>query len=269
MKRATDQLYLTTQQYKDASNLRARTYLHETFGTSQANWFHWVFDHLQWPDTARVLELGSGSAAFWQRNAARIPTWQVTLSDLSAGMLNEARQTTQHRYDYRQCDAQAIPFDDATFDGVMANHMLYHVPDIPKALAEVRRVLKPGGRFYAATNGALHMKTLEDLAETLMQRYLPGQPFERMVNLSFRLETGEALLKDHFATVKLHRFDNDLLIDNAEAIVNYYFSTYRFQSMLPDAQQHELRARMRQDLERVLADGPLFVQRASGLFEAY
>jgi ubiquinone/menaquinone biosynthesis C-methylase UbiE len=270
MKHATDQAYLTSQQYKDASNLQARIYIHETFSTGRQDWFHWVLEHLQWPVNARVLELGSGSAAFWQRNAAQIPEgWQVTLSDLSEGMLNEARQATEHRYDYRQLDAQAIPFDNATFDGIMANHMLYHVPDIPKALAEVRRVLKPGGRFYAATNGELHLKEMEDLAETLVHRYLPSQPFERMKHLSFRLETGEALLKDHFETVSLHRFDNDLLIDDAEAIVNYYMSMHRFQSIVSDSQRNGLRPVILKDIQSVLAEGPLRVQRVTGLFEAY
>jgi ubiquinone/menaquinone biosynthesis C-methylase UbiE len=270
MKHATDQAYLTSQQYKDASNLQARIYIHEHFGTGSQDWFHWILDRLQVPANARVLELGTGSATFWQRNEARIPAgWQVTLSDLSEGMLNEARQATQNRFDYRQLDAQQIPFDDATFDGVMANHMLYHVPDIPKALAEVRRVLKPGGRFYAATNGELHMKELEDLAETLVHRYLPGQPFERMKSLSFRLETGEALLREHFETVSLHRFDNALLIDDAEAIVNYYLSTHRFQSLVTDSQRNELRQVILKDTQSVLAKGPLRVQRATGLFEAY
>ena len=58
-------------------------------------------------------------------------------------------------------DAQDIPFEDDTFGCVVANHMLYHVPDLDKGLAEIRRVLKPGGKLYAATNGEAHMLELE------------------------------------------------------------------------------------------------------------
>ena len=45
--------------------------------------------------------------------------------------------------DYAVLDLQALPFPEACFDAVIANHMLYHVPDRPRALAEVQRVLKP------------------------------------------------------------------------------------------------------------------------------
>ena len=44
------------------------------------------------------------------------------------------------------CDAQQLPFPDAAMDAVLAMHMLYHVPDRPRGLAEMRRVLRPGRR---------------------------------------------------------------------------------------------------------------------------
>jgi ubiquinone/menaquinone biosynthesis C-methylase UbiE len=52
-----------------------------------------------------------------------------------------------HPFSFAQADAQALPFRDASFDAVIANHMLYHVPDISRSLGEVRRVLKPSGGF--------------------------------------------------------------------------------------------------------------------------
>lgn len=48
-------------------------------------------------------------------------------------------------------DIQNIPYEDNSFDLVIANMMLYHVPDLPRALAEVGRVLKPEGKLYTAT----------------------------------------------------------------------------------------------------------------------
>ena len=54
------------------------------------------------------------------------------------------------------------PYDDASFDAVIANHMLFHVPDRAKALAEMRRVLRPGGKLYTSTMGETHKKTLRD-----------------------------------------------------------------------------------------------------------
>lgn len=69
-----------------------------------------------------------------------------------------------HRFTFAQADAQALPFRDASFDAVIANHMLYHVPDIPRALGEVRRVLKPSGFCYAATMGVANMREVDELA---------------------------------------------------------------------------------------------------------
>ena len=160
-----NQSYLMGSQYKNADNLRARMALHERFSTNKEDFARWVFDHIEAPQEAHVLELGCGPVNLWVKNRERIPQgWRITLTDLSPGMLEEAKRATETldaTSDYRVADAQAVPFEDGTFDLVVANHMLYHVPDELKAVAEIRRVLKPGGRLYAATNGREHMSELQ------------------------------------------------------------------------------------------------------------
>jgi len=143
--------YLRNDQYRDAGNLNSRINLHYHFSTNPADWFRWVFDHFNLPARASVLEIGCGPARLWVGNLDRFPSaWQIFLSDFSLGMLLAARSNlVQHTFpfNYSALDAQAIPFPPATFDLVVANHMLYHVPDIQQALKEIRRVLKPGGRL--------------------------------------------------------------------------------------------------------------------------
>jgi ubiquinone/menaquinone biosynthesis C-methylase UbiE len=108
----------------------------------------WLFDQLALPAACRVLELGAGPGDLWRKNAGRIPPGgEVTLSDLSPGMVETARgalAAVPHPFAFAMVDAQAIPFPDATFDVVIASFMLYHVPDRSRALAEIRRVLTPG-----------------------------------------------------------------------------------------------------------------------------
>ena len=122
----------------------------------------------------------------------RVPqSWDVTLTDASSGMLEEARAYLENEprtFAYEVVDAQAIPFDAASFDAVIAVHMLYHVPDQHRALREVRRVLKPEGLFYASTNGRTHMQEIGDLAA----HFADGETLEQLRSShrlnSFRLE---------------------------------------------------------------------------------
>ena len=160
---ATDQNRLRTQ-YRDATNLSARINLHARFSTNAYGWHRWVFDQFEPRPHWRVLELGCGPGTLWLKNRDRLPEdWDIMLSDFSPGMLEEARRklaSLPHPFAFRQMDAQAIPLPDASLDAVIANHMLYHIPDRQKAFAEIRRVLKPGGRLYAATNGHNHLREL-------------------------------------------------------------------------------------------------------------
>ena len=73
-------------------------------------------------------------------------------------------------------DAQSISYEDEIFDAVIANHMLYHVPDRMKAIAEIKRVLKWGGRFIATTVGSHHLKEMNNW----LQRVSLDKSFESM-----------------------------------------------------------------------------------------
>lgn len=102
------------------------------------------------------LELGCGTGALWQgcseavRRCARL-----CLTDLSEGMLEKVRETVweQKNVEYRIVDAIDLPYADSSFDLVFAHMMLYHVPDLGRALAEIRRVLAPDGVLWCATYG--------------------------------------------------------------------------------------------------------------------
>src|ERR1051325_9163949 len=210
MSRFTDQQFLKTDQYRDSSNLDARVVIHQHFSTNPYGWFTWVFDSLlKLPENARILELGCGPGLLWKENADRIPAdWNITLSDLSPGMLDAALRNlvvTGRAFQFKEIDAQSIPFEDETLDTVLANHMLYHVPDRPKAIAEIKRILKPGGRLIATTVGENHMK------ETWQwfQRVHIGKIWESFAN-PFTLENGLEQLKPYFPHVNLSRYKDNL-----------------------------------------------------------
>jgi ubiquinone/menaquinone biosynthesis C-methylase UbiE len=264
MSKFTDQNYLKTDQYKDSSNLDARVAIHKRFSTNPYGWLIWIFDHLlKLPDKAKILELGCGPGYMWKENADRIPsTWDITLSDLSPGMLDSAWRNlvvTGRSYKFKEIDAQAIPFEDETFDAVIANHMLYHVPDRPKAIAEIKQVLKTGGRFFATTVGEDHMKEMMDW----YRRVHVDKVWESFAN-SFTLENGLEQVRSFFPNVTVSRYEDNFEITELEPIMAYIRSGVRVAVLSED----EL-AKLKSDLEKELNEkSRIFIRKDSGLLEA-
>jgi SAM-dependent methyltransferase len=215
-----DRSNLLREQYKDGSNLSARIRLHGRFSTNRYGMFRWIFDKFAFPENARVLELGSGTAMLWTGNRDRIPAgWKITLSDFSLGMLGDVRRNIAaiaRAFNLMQLDAQAIPFADHSFDAVIANHMLYHVPDVPRALREIRRVLIPGGRCYAATFSRIDMRELREL----IRRFV-GIDSKNRAALHFGLENGYDMMRDCFASVDLSRYPDSLVITEGKPLMDY------------------------------------------------
>ena len=249
------------EQYKTPANLAARFALHERFSTNAYPWMRWVFDQLALPAESAVLEVGCGTGALWHENAEHIPPgWRVMLSDQSAGMLAQAQQTLAgdpHTFSFEQCNAQALPFADGAFDAVVANHMLYHLPDLPAGLREIRRVLKPGGQLFAATNGEAHMSELYQL----LVSFDPSQQHQGP-RLPFMLENGTPLLVPYFAHVERRDFPGSLAVTEAQPIIDYVYS------MFPIAV--ERRAAFVRHVEDTLQahDGVFKIQKVTGLFVA-
>jgi SAM-dependent methyltransferase len=155
------------EQYQDSTRFDARVRIYDLYDVSPERWIRWLFDRLALAPGERVLEIGCGTGNLWRENAGRVPAGvTLVLADLSPGMLAEARARLAGlplAPELREADAQALPFPDESFDLVIANHMIYHVPDRARALREVRRVLRPGGRFVASTNHWTHFLELREL----------------------------------------------------------------------------------------------------------
>jgi SAM-dependent methyltransferase len=255
----TDRDYLLSDQYKNASNLDARIQLHRRFSTNPYGWTLWVFEHLQLGAQARILDVGCGPGSLWDDDRLSIPPgWEITLADFSAGMIHEARDKLRQRFAYAVGDAQAIPIKGETFDAVIANFMLYHVPDRPRAFVEIYRVLKPGGRLFAATNGRDHMRELRELIGAV-------DPEAEMAaaGSQFGLENGGEQLTQFFADVTLHRYEDGLVVTEVEPLVAYVLSSRR--SALIDKDPQALARLIERKME---AEGAIYITKASGLFEA-
>ncbi|MDQ3248233.1 MAG: class I SAM-dependent methyltransferase [Chloroflexota bacterium] len=250
---------LVNQQYQTSTNLDARIQLHERFSTNPYDWSLWVFDQFTLPPAAQILEVGCGTGKLWQQNLARIPpAWQITLSDQSNGMVQEARQNLgvgADRFRFQQFNMQAIPFPDASLDAVIANHMLYHVADLPLALTEIARVLKAGGHLYAATNGQNHLIEVHDLMRTILP-----DAFSWRAGMHFTLQDGAGWLANMFSQVELRRYETGLLVTEAAPLVAYVESMHT----IPAARRPALAALVAEQIK--LHGGGLPIQKETGLF---
>lgn len=264
MIRFTDQKYLTNDQYKDSSNLDARIAIHQRFSTNPQGWFNWVFDTLvQIPENAVVLELGCGAGTMWKECADRIPPgWVITLSDLSDGMLDSAWRNLLplgRSFKFEKIDAQTIPYGNKVFDVVIANHMLYHVPDRMKALTEIKRVLKDDGCLIATTVGENHMKGMYGWLKRVNLNSRSD-----MFSNPFTLESGFDQVKAVFSKVEKTQYVDNLKVTELQPLMNYLRSSIGAE----DLSQNEMGKLEREFSEMLAKDGEIFITKDSGLFKA-
>lgn len=208
-------------QYKDSSKLAKRTNLHVKYGRN--DWFPWVAAASGLAPAMKVLDIGCGAGWFWAANAQTLPDdLDITLGDLSEGMVAEALGRTRgtDRWSKVQgvvANVCALPFADASFDRVMALHMLYHADDQPKAIAEIARVLKPGGVALVATNGKNSMATADALRQQAFD--LPDVPV-----INFTLENAPELLGRQFGDIELRSRRDVMNVTDPEDLYAYLTS---------------------------------------------
>lgn len=210
------------EQYKNADNLNARINL-QSYNTNKEDWNEWFFRKMDIPEQSKILELGCGNGLLWNKNKDSIKdTWDISLSDFSEGMLECAKQNLNNKkIKYRVVDIQDIPYENESFDVIIARHMLYHVSDIDKALSEVKRVLKPNGRFYVSTNGKEHMQELKAIVENY-DKDLKCNP--QKLAEKFGIENGGEILSKYFSCVSVEEFNGQIVIDKVDPVVSYVLS---------------------------------------------
>jgi SAM-dependent methyltransferase len=164
-----------------------------------------------------VLDAGCGNGAYLR--ALRGRPVRAVGCDLSPGMLAAAG----HPH-LANADITALPLRDGAADVVLAIHMLYHVPDRRAAIAELRRVLVPGGTCIAVTNSASHMRSVHDLIEQAAGRLTPGWQMESPVRV-FTAENGAAQLETAFASVtRMTGGGAPVIIQDAAVVADYVAS---------------------------------------------
>ena len=156
------------------------------------------------------------------------------MTDLSEGMLTQAMRTlgrSERNLRFCVCDAEALPFESDSMDALLANHMLYHVPNLEFALSEFTRVLKDDGTLYAATNGQRHLWEIDEL----VSRVAPGTRRLQLTSQPFSLDNGGACLGRHFQKVVKKEYPDELRVTESAALIEYIESC---RSLSSDVRHH-------------------------------
>ena len=244
-------------QYRTAERLQTRINIHSRYSVNRQGFGNWILSQYRFQPGLSVLELGCGTGEIWKGQADLIRICKrLVLSDASEGMLRQARENLKEipQIEFQQIDIQDIPFPDASFDGVIANMMLYHVPELQKGLREAARVLKEDGTFYCATYGEHGM--MADIC-----RMFRDDLIEDRTNHRFTLQNGAKQLKACFGDVQMVQYEDELAVTNVEDMVDYIFSLTGISDL-----QKLPRDRIREVLKANMTDGILRIPKEYGLF---
>lgn len=211
---------IVKRQYATLNNLNTRISIHDKYSTNKIGFRNWIVSNYRIDKGMKVLELGCGTGDMWKNRDSLINLCsQLVLSDFSEGMVESTKNNVGEysNVEYKVIDIQEIPYEDETFDAVIANMMLYHVPNMEKGLGEVRRVLKRGGCFYCATYG-------EHGIVEYISKIFSVRGVEDNTNKNFTLQNGYKILNKVFSSVEKLDYIDSLAVTNIDDMIEYIYS---------------------------------------------
>ena len=239
------------EQYKNSMNVDARINLHRNYSLNPQGWFRWIYDLLPIKQKQRILEVGCGNGQLWMDNIDHLPAQvQITLSDISSGMLRNAQENLKEQkqsFHFDCFDLQDIPYEDQSFDLVIANHVLFYAKDREKALTELSRVLKKGGYLCCSTYGKQHMKEIELLVKEYDERIALSEV--KLFDI-FGLDYGQSELSRYFSFVERHIFEDELLVTDSASLADYIYSCHGNQRQLLSSRKTSFEQFLKQKLGR-------------------
>ncbi len=204
--------------FTDREAIRTRAYADHRPLAARASIYQWQRDRVDLPGlalaelvdvTGTVLDAGCGLGTYVDRLRAERADLRLLPLDLSEGMGPAVVG-----------DVQALPLPDASVEAALAMHMLYHVPDIPAAVRELRRVVRPGGVLLVSTNGVHDKREIDQLWSAAL-RDLTGRPAATPAGDSaFTLDDG-ALLRSAFDEVTVQVFDRETVVPEVDPVVAF------------------------------------------------
>lgn len=254
------------QRSRDASNLNEGVKLMDRFSTNRYGWYPWVFDNIKIKKKDKVLEVGCGNGILWSKNMDNLhESIKVTLTEICEDMINEAKlnlRDNSKRFNFIITDLTSLPFEDNSFDVVIANHILFFMKDIDLALAEIKRVIKPNGVVYCSTIGSNHLKELQELMLSFSSNI---RIYEDKLSYKFGLENGEKILSKYFNSVEKVLYDDKLIVNDTNNILEYIYSIPGNILDIIDSKKKDFEGYIKKTIDK---NGEIHITNSLGLFKA-
>lgn len=217
IEKAEDPQYLR-KQYADTSNLQARRGLYE-FVFPKQDIVGDVFRALNLQGTEALLDVGCGDGAALLRLRRRGHIGRLIGVDMSKGMLAEAQeqqriQQGESSIELVVASADALPFGHRKFDVVSSFFMLYHMPDINRAIGEWKRVVTQNGHVAIATNSRLSRPKMQHFKAVLAKNLHSTVPLS--FTSRFDVENGEGCLRSLFKMVEHYVLKGEIRLTNPQ-----------------------------------------------------
>ncbi|MBU2664507.1 class I SAM-dependent methyltransferase [Actinoplanes bogorensis] len=242
------------QYFATDGNLAARIAIYD-YRTNPQDWYSWLGERL--PLRGDVLEVGAGTGALWSRVDPRGHDMRLTLADFSPAMCARLREVPGAAV--VRGDATRLPFPEASFDLLIANHMLYHLDDPVAGLSEFARVLRPGGRLAMGLNGDDHLAELAEIGPAVGRDDLGLRPGHNDITAG----TATAYVGRLFHDVSAERYPSSLEVPDPEPVLRYFGS----QGRVPLTSSEQVAARSF-IAGRIAADGSFRIRQHAELITA-
>lgn len=259
------------EEYANDKFLSARREIQQVYGLPKVDFPTWVLKHLHLRGDERLLDVGCGPGWYVEPLRKQADGIKYQGIDLFPGTLERHPALDS----VSQAQAQHLPFGQSQFDVVMANHLLFHIPDAEGTIEEFRRVLKPNGVIVAATNSLQSMPEFQALfRRALVLLGLPSREHAQILmppHIGFALENGTQLFARQFYAVVRYELPGTLVFPGVDPIVTYLESMrVLYEPQLPEnITWIELMAVMRQQIEVLIAHfGELVVNTLTGVLIA-
>jgi SAM-dependent methyltransferase len=271
----TDKAHLLTHNYGSTEDYKVRSSGWDDYRVNPVGIVEWVLKRLPLEGPTSILDAGCGLGRFALALAQSAPAGStVTALDLSAAMISTVSEEARRRQlpvTVAVGSVEELPYPAEAFDVVLCNYVLYHVEPIPKALQEIARVLKPGGRLVCMVPSFRWLHELIDWQDRALLRLghdIHSPLFKPTGTDRFCEENAPRYLAERFCPLFQERYEGTMRFPSVEALLHHYRHTMRFKNAVALGVDAEMLAETAGELmrETLTREGTLQVTSQSTCF---